>query len=88
MGQWTFLSILGRHNKRITIFTTYKPCKRSIEIVEHSTVIKHQWLVIKSKQYNQHPHQAAINDVIIAIKKLQKERHEIIISLDGNKAFQ
>ena len=35
----------------------------------------------------QHPHKATIDDLIVEIKKKQKNRHEIIITMDGNEEF-
>ena len=34
-----------------------------------------------------HPHKASIIDIIEAIKKKQKEGHEVLIALDGNEKF-
>ena len=42
--------------------------------------------VARTKRYI-HPHQAVIKDIIEAIKKNQKEGHEIFIVLDGNEKF-
>ena len=36
---------------------------------------------------NVHPHDAIINDLIIAIKRKQKDNHEIIVTIDGNELF-
>ena len=35
----------------------------------------------------QYPHKATIDDLIIEIKKKQKNRHEIIITMDGKEEF-
>ena len=40
MGRWTYLTILGKYNRRTTIFTMYRQCKKSIRSIEDSTVTK------------------------------------------------
>ena len=82
-----FLTLLGKNNGRTTIFTMYRPCNSSIEPVGGATVIKQQWLLLQEQKRNIHPNQAAITDIIEAIKKKQKEGHAIFIALDGNEKF-
>ena len=65
----------------------YRPCNSPIESVEGATVIKQQWLLLQEQKGSIHPHQVAITDIIEAIKKKQKEGHEILIALDGNMKF-
>ena len=52
-----------------------------------SIVIKQQWLLLKEKNRHDNPHLAAIREIIEAIRRKQKEGHEIIISLDRNETF-
>ena len=35
----------------------------------------------------EHPKQAAITDIIIAINKKQKENYNIVLAMDGNEPF-
>ena len=36
---------------------------------------------------NIHPHDATINDLIIAVKRKQNNYHKIIVTMDGNEPF-
>ena len=40
MGRWTCMSILGKHNKRTTIFNMYRPCNINLTNAGESTVIR------------------------------------------------
>ena len=87
MGRWTFLTILGKNNSRTTIFTMYRPCKGQIETVGDTTIIKQQWSIMQQTKRKEHPRQAAIADIIIAINKKQEENHKIVLAMDGNEPF-
>ena len=66
----------------------YRPGDTSIEQTGPSTVIKQQWLILQQKnRINLHPRDATINDLIIEIKRKQKDDHEIIVTIDGNESF-
>ena len=69
MGKWTYLTILVQDNRRTNIFTMYRPSKGSISFTRDSIVIKQQWLVIQQIKRKDHPHKAAIIDIIITINK-------------------
>ena len=54
----------------------YRPGDTSIEKTGLTTVIKLQWIIIQQKnRINIHPHDAAINDLIIVVKGKQKYYH-------------
>ena len=63
----------------------YRPCDSPIESVGGATVIKQQWLLLQEQKREIHLHKAAIIDIMEAIKKKQKEDHEVFIALDGNE---
>ena len=65
----------------------YRPCNSSIDSVGRATVIKQQWLLLQKQRRDIHSHKAAIIDIMEAIKKKQKEGHEVLIALDGNEKF-
>ena len=87
MKRWTFITILGRNNTRTLIFTMYRPCKGNIATVGDTTIIKQQWLVMQQTPRKEHPRDATITDIIIAINKKRKEDHNIVLAIDGNKPF-
>ena len=47
MRWWTFMSILGKHNKRKTIFNMYRPCNTNLHNAGESTVVRQQWLIMQ-----------------------------------------
>ena len=85
---WTTVTLLGKHNKRTSIFNMYRQGDTSIEKTDPTTVNKQQWLILQQKnRTNIHPRDATINDLTIAVKRKQKDYHEIIVTMDGNDSF-
>ena len=88
LGRWTTMTLLGKRNKRTSVYNMYRPGDTSIEQTGLSTVIKQQWLILQQQnRLNIHPHDAAITDLILEIKRKQKDNHEIIVTMDGNESF-
>ena len=87
MGRWTFITILGKNNTRTSIFTMYRPCKGNIATIGDTTIIKQQWLVMQQTQRKEHPRDAAITDIIIAINKKRNNNHNIVLAIDSNVPF-
>ena len=69
MGLCTFITILGKHNNRTTVFTMYRPCKRHIETIGDTTIIKQKWLVMQQTKRKDYLRNVTVTDIIIAIKK-------------------
>ena len=65
-------SLRGK-NTRTSIFTMYILCKGNI--------------VMQQTQTKEHPRDAAIIDIIIAINKKRNEDHNIVLVIDGNDPF-
>ena len=87
MGRWTYATILGRNNKKTTVFNVYRPGKMKVEDAGSSTVIKQQWIMMQQQGRDEHPHNATLKDLIKAIQQKQKHNHEIIVTIDGNEPF-
>ena len=69
LQRWTYITVMGKENKKTIIFTVYRPDKKYIESVSHTTVIKQQYLQLQRQSRNNiHPHNASIDDLI---KELQ-----------------
>ena len=75
------------NNTRTSIFTIYRLCKGNIATVGDTTIIKQQWLVMQQTQRKEHPRDAAITDIIIAINKKRNEDHNIVLAIDGNEPY-
>ena len=79
--------VLGKHNKRTSIFNLYRPCKGKICDVGAFKVIKQKWLIMQKDNIHDHPREAVITDIIKAINNKLAKGHEIIVCLDSNEAF-
>ena len=47
LGRWMSITILGKNNNKTTIFNVYRLKNIAVELVENSTVIKQQWILLK-----------------------------------------
>lgn len=47
-----------------------------------------QLLVIQKTHRSQHPHEGAIDDLIKDVKEKKQHSHGIILTMNGNKAFE
>ena len=65
----------------------YIPCKGNIETVGDTTIIKQQWLVIHQTKRKDHPRNAVVTYIIIAINKKRNEGHHIVLAIYGNEPF-
>ena len=66
----------------------YRSGDTSVEKTGPTTVIKQQWIILQQKnRTNIHPHDTAINDLIIEVKIIIKDNHEIIVTMDSNESF-
>ena len=67
----------------------YRPGNNSIEKSNPATLIKQQRILLQQINRTEvYPNDAVINDFIIAIKKEQKEKHKLIVTIDGNEPFE
>ena len=85
MGRWTFMSILGKHNKITTIFNMYRSCNTNLHNAGESTVVRQQWLIMQKIYRQEHPHDEAITYIIKDINKKREAGNEIILTMDGNE---
>ena len=63
----------------------YRPCKGNISTVGDTILIKQQWLSIQQTERKEHPRDATITDIIIAINKKRNEDHNVVLAIDGNE---
>ena len=64
----------------------YRPGNTNIEKTGLSTVVKQQWLLLqKNDRTYVHLYDTAIVDILLVVKKSQKNNSEIIITMDGNE---
>jgi hypothetical protein len=91
LGRWSFITLRGKQDKRITFITGYRVCNSSISSVGEKTALKQQYrhLSAKWREYNWQsspdPHRQFILDLQAWIEVLISENHAIILSLDNNE---
>ena len=47
----------------------YRPCNTNLHNAGESTVVRQQWLIMQKTNRQEHPHEAAITDIIKDINK-------------------
>ena len=87
IGRWIYATLLGKNNKKTTLFNVYRSGNQRIEDSGTSTVSKQQWIIMKQQRRDEHPHHATFTHLIKGIKEKQNHNHEIIVTIDGNEPF-
>ena len=86
LGRWITGTLLGKYNTRTLVFKMHRPGDISIE--KSGPITVQQWLLLQQKNRPSiYPHDVAINDLMIAVKRKQKHYHEIIVTMEDNEPF-
>ena len=88
MGRFSWATIRGRQNRKITIITLYKVCNQPIEIVGPLTAISQQWQIAQSENRdNENMVDNTIIDLQVFINSQRNKGMEIILSMDANETM-
>jgi len=85
MGQWSFLELLGKNNKRLIIASVYCVCAQTAHIGSNTIITQQTQILIRSGQHRPKPRDQLINDLIDQIQQWQQTGHEILVCLDANE---
>ena len=86
MGGWSWVTIRGRQNRKITIITVYKVYNRPIVTAGPLTAISQQWKIAQSKNRgNENIVDNTITDLQLFINSQQNNGTEIILNMDANE---
>jgi len=88
MGRWSWLTLLGQAQSKITFISAYRVCKDTMAQNTTSTAAFAQqlWMLENTGRHDLNPRQLFINNLITLIQGFQSEEHSIILTFDGNEA--
>jgi Endonuclease/Exonuclease/phosphatase family len=86
MGQWVYIKLIGKNNKRITIIGTYQVCQDNVTTAGPTTAITQQYsMLMQEGRHNPHrvrDHHA--HDLVEFVKTLQYSNEKVIVCGDFN----
>ena len=88
MGQWSYITINGRNNTKLSIISTYRVCETRIQDSDPSTAFSQQLDKIEERgDLQKDVRKQMISDLTIFISKLKVKNYEIILDIDTNESF-
>jgi hypothetical protein len=85
MGRWSGLTYLGKHGRRLAILTAYRS-PRQQATGGFGFYDQQHALLLASGIKKPNVRKQFVLDIVIFIKKLQEDGHDIILALDANEA--
>ena len=88
LGRWTYITMGGKNNKKITIYTIYRVCDQK-HGSGNCTVYMQQENDLKTDNRKMcDPREALLGDLTIQLQKNQKEGHDILVIGDVNEDLE
>ncbi len=84
LSQWSFLELVGKHDKRLIVMWSYRVCNQPFDAASQ-TVTAQQIRLLQAKGIAKpKPRTAFLNDLIQQVRQWQQEQKEVIICMDAN----
>ena len=84
-GRWSYITIGGNKDHRVTIINAYRPCKQSPDIGISTTTTQQGDILEKFEQKPTDIRKKIINDLTKFINNLISKNNEIILLIDANE---
>jgi hypothetical protein len=91
LGRWSYITLRGKDNKKLTIVTGYRVCQATPSSAGIKTAYMQQYRKISAKlrdtdkQSTPNPRHQFVLDLQAWLENLIKEGHHIILSIDSNE---
>jgi len=85
MGRWSYIELLGKHNKCLILASAYCVRSQTAHIGSNMVSTQQTQILLQSGQHHPRPRTQLINDLIHQIQQWQLTGHEILVCLDANK---
>ena len=88
MGRWSAITIVGRIERRVTIFSVYRVCDQRFASTGIKTAFRQQFLMAADLAiYPNEPRKLLLKDLGNTTSNFRDQGHEIIILMDANESF-
>ena len=89
MGRWSYITLQGKANRRVTFISAYRVCNQTIASVGARTAYFQQWHHLRQKGIkNPDPRQQVLDDLAVFIKDRTSKKYEVILGIDGNESLR
>ena len=87
-GRWSRISLEGKGEQKLSIFSVYRVCENTLDEAGGDTVWMQQYSALFEAGIRQpKPRQQILNDLEIEIQQLRKDKnHQIIVGIDANES--
>ena len=83
-GRWTYITMVGKKNKCITIFSIYRVCDQKHQSGNCTVYLQQEHDLKASNRRDYEPREAILHDLTIQISKEKMKGHHIIVIGDIN----
>eukprot|EP00957_Ditylum_brightwellii_P066715 5062549-Ditylum_brightwellii.AAC.1 len=85
-GRWSFITLAGRHKRKVTVVTAYRVCKNSLAMAGENTCWMQQWRSPRKQGVVEpDPRNQFMTDFESFLKDHLNKNEEIIVGMDVNK---
>ena len=90
MGRWSYVTLNGRDNTKLTVICAYRCCKsQNIKTVGATTSFAQQYKILRRNKIKKpSPREAFIKHMKAFINSCLEQSHEIILCLDANEEWE
>ena len=85
MGRWTYVTLQGKKNRKLTIYTIYRACNQKHQEGTCTIYMQQEQELIKAGRKDTDPREAILADLTMQIQKDTQKDHDIIVIGDVNE---
>ena len=85
LGRWTYITMTGKNNQKLTIYTLYRVCDQKHNCSDCTIYLQQQNDLVKANRVKTEPREAILMDLTDKIQQNQKQGHDIIVIGDANE---
>ena len=85
LGRWTYVTMTGKNNRKLTIYTLYQVCDQKHHSGNCTIYLQQQNDLIQADRIKTEPREAILVDLTEHIQHKQKQGHNIIVIGDANE---
>jgi len=85
LGRWSYLELVGQHDKRVIIASAYRVCPQEYDPTTNTSTAQQTRLLQQKGETHPNPRQQFITDLITQIKSWRQQQKEVLICMDANE---
>jgi len=85
LGRWSYLEMVGQHDKRVIIASAYRVCPQEYDATTNTSTAQQTQLLQQQGLKNPNPRQQFITDLITQIQAWRQQQKEVLVCMDANE---